>query len=154
MVGAIDCFMEYNEWKTSLGLIQSQKAKDIKQGVRNKSKKASCIAKYLDKGQESDANQAKYIPKTKLERKHHYNECKQTLSITWDFVSEIESEGINVPSNFKTYTIQDHQIVTQSPKHEKLIILGESYDGLKEVKQLDLAQSGEEPKSMYIATNL
>ena len=56
MVCAIDCIKEHNEGKNSLGLIQSQKAKDIKHGVRNKPKKASCIAKSLDKGKEGDAN--------------------------------------------------------------------------------------------------
>ena len=77
---------------------------------------------------------------------------------TWDSVSESDSveeeEGIMVPSNFKTYTVQDRKIVTQSPKQDKPTNPGESYDGPKEVKQVDLAQPREEPKPVYIATNL
>ena len=76
----------------------------------------------------------------------------------WDSVSETnsvgEEEGIMVPSNFKTYTIQDQRIVTQSPNHERPTNPGESYDGPKEVKHIDLAQPGEDPKPVYIATNL
>ena len=50
-------------------------------------------------------------------------------------MSEMDSvegeEGIMVPSNFKTYTVQDRKIVTQSPKRDKPTNLGESYDGPK-----------------------
>ena len=49
MVGAIDCIKEHNEWKTGFGLIQSLKSKEIKHGIRNKPKKASYIAKSLDR---------------------------------------------------------------------------------------------------------
>ena len=59
------------------------------------------------------------LPTNKLERKHYYQECKRVMNKTWDLVSKIDSvgeeEGITVPSNFKTYTIQDQRIVTQSP---------------------------------------
>ena len=65
-----------------------------------------------------------------------------------------EGEGMKIPPNFKTYMIQDRWIVTQSPRQEKPTTLGKSYDGLEEVKQLDLAQPREEPKPVYIATNL
>ena len=63
-------------------------------------------------------------------------------------------EGITVPSNFKTYTVQDRKILTQSPRRDKPTNLGESYDGLEEVKQIDLAKPREEPKPVYIAANL
>ena len=80
------------------------------------------------------------------------------MNKTWDLVLEIDSvveeEGIKVPSNFKTYTIQDRRIVTQSLKRERPTNLGESYDGPEEVKHIDLAQPREEPKPVYIATNL
>ena len=59
-----------------------------------------------------------------------------------------------VPSNFKTYTVQDRKIVTQSPQRDRPTNPGESYDGPKEVKQVDLAQPGQDPKPVYIATNL
>ena len=65
-----------------------------------------------------------------------------------------EEEGITVPSNFKTYTVQDRKIMTQSPQRDKPTNLGESYDGPEEVKQVDLAQLGQDPKPVYIATNL
>ena len=65
-----------------------------------------------------------------------------------------EEEGITVPSNFKTYTIQDRRIVTQSPNCERPTNPRESYDGPEEVKQIDLAQPGGEPKPVYVATNL
>ena len=77
-------------------------------------------------------------PTTKLERKHYYQECERVMNKTWDFCSETDSvreeEGIMVPSIFKTYTIQDRRIVTQSPNRERPTNLGESYDGLEEVK--------------------
>ena len=60
------------------------------------------------------------------------------MNKTWDLVSKIDSvgeeEGITVPSNFKTYTIQDRRIVTQSPNRERPTNPRESYDGPKEVK--------------------
>ena len=121
-----------------MGIIQSRKEQEQKLGLRNKPKKASCIAKSLDKESKKGEGQIKEIPKTKLERKHYYSKCKQILKRTWDSISETQSEeegeGINVPSSFKTYTIQDRRIVTQSPKREKPTILGESYDGPEEVK--------------------
>ena len=43
-------------------------------------------------------------------------------------------EGITVPSNSKTYIVQDRRIVTQYPKRDKSTNLRESYDGPKEVK--------------------
>ena len=80
------------------------------------------------------------------------------MNKAWDSVSKIDSvkeeEGITMPSNFKTYTIQDRRILTQSPQCDKPTNLGESYDSPKEVKHIDLAQPSEEPKLVYIATNL
>ena len=80
------------------------------------------------------------------------------MNKTWDLVSETdivkEDEGIGIPSNFKTYTIQDQWIVMQSHNCEKPTNPRELYDGPKEVKKIDLAQPGQEPKPMYISTNL
>ena len=97
-------------------------------------------------------------PTTKPERKQYYQECKRVMKKKWDLVLEThnvgEEEGITVPSNFKTYTIQDRRILTQSPNRDRPTNLREFYDGPEEVKQIDLAQPWEEPKPVYIATNL
>ena len=80
------------------------------------------------------------------------------MNKTWDSVSETDSveeeEGITVPSNFKTYTVQDRKIVTQSPQRDRPTNPRESYDGPEEVKHVDLAQPRQDPKPVYIATNL
>ena len=95
---------------------------------------------------------------TKLERKSYYDKCKRTLRKTWDSVSELESDEekdqINVPDNFKTYTVQNRTIALQKPKRDKPTKVGESYDGLEYAKQMDLANPGEDPKPVFIATDL
>ena len=73
------------------------------------------------------------------------------------WTTEIESddepnEAMSVPSHFKKYTIQDRKIVVQQPvrvsqKH------GESYDGPKNARKINLAEEEEDPKPIYIATN-
>ena len=42
----------------------------------------------------------------------------------------------------------------QKPKRQKPLEEGESYEGPKDAKQVDLAQEGEEPKKVWIATDL
>ena len=133
-----------------------QKQKETKK--RSKQKRANHIAKSLDEKQGKTLNTTNEPPTTKLECKHYYQECRRVMDKTWDLVSETDSireeEGITTPSNFKTYTIQDQRIVTQSFDCERPKNTRESYDGPKEVKQIDLAQPKEEPKPVYIATNL
>ena len=106
--------------------------------MRSKPKRTNHIARSLDEKQGKTLNSANEPPTTKLECKHYYQECKRVMNKTWDLVSETnstkEEEGIMVPSNFKTYTIQDRRIVTQSPNRERPTNMGESYDGPKEVK--------------------
>ena len=68
--------------------------------------------------------------------------------------SDEQKDGISVPLNFKTYTIQDRRIVTQPPKRSKLNKPRESYDGPKDAKKIDLARPGEDPKPVYIAMDL
>ena len=125
--------------------------------MKSKPKRSNHIAKSLDEKQGKTFNSANEPPTTKLECKHYYQECKRVMNKTWDFVSKTDSvgekEGVMV-SNFKTYTIQDQRIVTQSPNRERPTNLRESYHGPKEVKQINLAQPKEEPKPIYIATNL
>ena len=73
-------------------------------------------------------NTTNETPTTKLERKQYYQECKRVMNKTWYSVLENDSvreeEGIMMPSNFKTYTIQDRRIVTQSPNCERPTNLG------------------------------
>ena len=56
-----------------------------------------------------------------------------------------EGETLDAPSNFKKYTIQDRKIVLQQPIRQKLGEPDISYDGPEDVKQIDLAEPGEEP---------
>ena len=49
-----------------MGYIQSQKAKDGEQGVKNKLEKASCIAKSLDKGKKKGEQQTKEVPQDQI----------------------------------------------------------------------------------------
>ena len=66
-----------------------------------------------------------------------------------------DNEGkVDVPSNFKSYTIQDRKIMLQQPKRVRPKIAGELYDGLKDAKKIDLANPGEESRPIYIVTNL
>ena len=118
-VGAIDCIKDYNEWKTSFGLIQELKESETEgknKTKQNKPLKPQTIAKTIDKnkfkGQSVKSDSLSQM--SKLERKSYYNKCKRTLRKTWDLVTESESdegtEQINVPDNFRTYTIQDRTI--------------------------------------------
>ena len=126
--------------------------------MRSQPKRANHIAKSLDEKQGKKLNSANEPPTTKLECKNYYQECKRVMNKTWDSVSKTDSvgkeEGIMVPYNFKTYTMQDQWIPTQSLNWERPTNLKKSYDVPKEVKHIDLAQLGEEPKPVYIATNL
>ena len=60
----------------------------------------------------------------------------------------------DLPSNFKTYTIEDRKIKLLKPKREKPTTTGQSYEGPKDAKQVDLAANGEEPRLVWIATDL
>ena len=85
--------------------------------MRSKPKRANHIAKSLDEKQGKTLDTAKETSTTKLECKQYYQECKRVMNKKWDLMSETDSveeeEGIIVPSNFKTYTVQDRRIVTQ-----------------------------------------
>ena len=54
--------------------------------------------------------------------------------------------------HFFSYLVQDRPIILQSPKHEWPFTLGDSF-GPKDAKVIDLANLGEEPKSVWIATS-
>ena len=61
---------------------------------------------------------------------------------------------MSVPSHSKGYTIQDkksHYTTT----HENIAeVPGQSYDGPKNAKKIDLAEDGEDSRPAYIATDL
>ena len=63
-----------------------------------------------------------------------------------------ENDGISVPSHFKKYTIQNRKIVVTQPMREPRE--HGSYDGPENAKKIDLALDGEDPKPVYIATDL
>ena len=103
---------------------------------------------------DAKSNNEKKTKPTKLERKAFYDDCKRALNKTWQSMSDESSdaEEVDVPSNFKSYTIQDRKIMLQQPKRVKPEQLGESYDGPEDAKKVDLANPGEEPRPIYIAT--
>ena len=59
-----------------------------------------------------------------------------------------------VPSNFKRYTIADRKILLQQPQRTKIKEAGESYDRPEDSKKVDLVEPSEEPRPVYIATDL
>ena len=92
---------------------------------------------------------------SKLERKVKYNEAKQTLKQIWAAATETSSgdEGVEVPSHYKKYTIQDRHILLQTPERQRTQP-GTSYDGPENTKRIDLARPREEAKPVYIASDL
>lgn len=79
MVGAIDCIKQYDDWKTTLGLIQSWTQPKPQPKQRTKPVKAWSLAQKMDEAKQAE-NETSQKPKmTKLERKAHYEHCKQTF---------------------------------------------------------------------------
>ena len=62
-------------------------------------------------------------------------------------------DELQVPSHYKRYTVQDRIILLQSPERTKPPV-ETSYEGSEDTKRVDLAESGEEPQPVYIATDL
>ena len=62
-------------------------------------------------------------------------------------------EGVEVPSHYKKYTIQDRHILLQTSERQQTQP-GTSYDGPENTKRIDLARPGEEAKPVYIASDL
>ncbi|MCO5601140.1 hypothetical protein L7F22_055259 [Adiantum nelumboides] len=93
----------------------------------------------------------------KTGRKSKYNKLKKTLKDVWTTEMETDedanSDKMDVPSHYKKYTIQDRKIIVQQSMSE-LKEPGTSYDGPKKAMKIDLAEPGEEPKPVYIATDL
>ncbi|MCO5567826.1 hypothetical protein L7F22_021522 [Adiantum nelumboides] len=68
--------------------------------------------------------------------------------------TEEENQDImSVPSHYKKYTLQDCKIIVEQPVRE-LRKQGESYEGPKNAKKIDLAEPGEEPRPAYIVDDL
>ena len=65
-----------------------------------------------------------------------------------------EMIGHDILDNFKQFTIQDRKIVWEKPKRQPIGQKGESYNGPKQAKQVDLAEPGQGSKMVWIATAL
>ena len=59
-----------------------------------------------------------------------------------------------MPESLKKFTIQDRKIILQKPVRQKPDSPGISYDGPEDSKQVNLADEGEEPRMVNIATDL
>ena len=82
------------------------------------------------------------------------SESMQSWSDSSSSASTDEGDVISVLSNFKRYTIEDHTIKLQTLQQVKPQQNGESYNGPKDVKRVDLANPGEEPRMVYITIDL
>ena len=65
-----------------------------------------------------------------------------------------EELGVTVPTGLKKYTIEDRKVILQQPMRQKPDTPGISYDGPEDAKQINLANKGEEPRHVWIATDL
>ena len=92
---------------------------------------------------------------SKLERKTTYNEVKRVLKQVWTTVtgSSSENEGVEVPSHYKKYTIQDRHILLQTPERQRTQPRT-SFDGQENSKRIDLAKPREVERPVYIANDL
>ena len=79
---------------------------------------------------------------------------KKAWSSTDDESNKEANDEQDLPSNFKTYTIEDRKIKLLKQKREKTITLGQFYERPEDAKQVDLAANGEEPRLVWITTNL
>ena len=93
---------------------------------------------------------------TKVERKALLEERKRVLKTAWSIASDDSDEETNdmMPESLKKFTIQDQKIILQKPVRQKPELPGVSYDGLEDSKQVNLADEGEEPRMVNIATDL
>ena len=97
-------------------------------------------------------------PATKAERKANWEEQNRVVrahsSRNDSDEEEVAEDHIDMPSAFKRFTIQDRTILLHKPKRQKPVEAEESYEGPEDAKQVDLALEGEEPRKVWIATNL
>ncbi|MCO5568906.1 hypothetical protein L7F22_022608 [Adiantum nelumboides] len=93
---------------------------------------------------------------TKIKKKFEYNKLKQTLKYVWTTKWRrmmTKFNTMDVPSRYKKYTIQDKKIIEQQPMR-KLKEPKTLDNGPNKGKKIDLAKPGEEPKPIYITTDL
>ena len=79
---------------------------------------------------------------------------KKAWSSTDDESDKEANDEQDLPSNFKKYTIEDRKIKLLKPKRDKPTTTGQSYEGPEDAKQVDLVANGEEPRLVWIATDL
>ena len=162
-VEATDCIKAHKKWRTTLHPLQA-KGNETRKSWRGKKKAAHTIVKSTPSQNETKLKSPEASETSKMswmERKRAFKDCKQMLNKSmksWSdsdssFSSE-EGDAISVPSNFKRYTIEDQKIKLQKPQRIKPQQFGESYDGPEDAKLIDLANAGESPKPVYIATDL
>ena len=150
-VGARDCIKEEIKWRYGFQLVQQvmektgenpkKKRKQSRTQRKSRHSKATLIASEM----------------TKVERKALLEERKRMLKTAWSSASDdsSEEEGNTVmPEGLKKYTIEDRKVILQKPVRQKPETPGVSYDGPEDAKQIDLAKPGEEPKQVWIATDL
>ena len=66
---------------------------------------------------------------------------------------DTDSGVLNAPSHFKSYTVEERKVILQHPKREPQNP-DESCDGPENSKQVNLAGENEEPKHVWVASEL
>ena len=149
-VGAEDCIKDEVKWQYGFQLVQEVMEKtraNPKKKQRNRAKRKSRHSKAT----------SVVSGMTKVERKALLEERKCMLKTAWSTTSDDSSENeelIDMSYGLKKYTIADRKVILQNPMHQKPKTCGVSYDGLEDAKQVDLANLGEEPRLVWIASYL
>ena len=166
-VEAKECIKTHKQWKSTLHSIQEidpQKSVKMKGSRREKQTTTQTIAKSISSKKEmkpQSNNTGEQVQMSKGERKVVFKDCKRMFNESlksWSDSSSSpsteEDDALSIPSNFKRYTIEDRKIKLQIPQKAKPLEMGESYDCSEDAKRVDLANLGEEPRPVYIATNM
>ena len=67
---------------------------------------------------------------------------------------DLKTDSYPVPDRFKAFTIGDRHLVFDKAQRKPSKGSNTGYDGPAEVKEVDLADEQEEPKLVFIATDL
>ena len=149
-VGAEDCIKDEVKWQYGFQLVKEVMEKtgaSPKKKQRNRAKRKSRHSKTT----------LVVSGMTKVEQKALLEERTRMLKTTWSTTSDDSSENeesIDMPNGLKKYTIADRKVILRKLMRQKPETPGVSYDGPEDAKQVDLANLGEEPKLVWIATNL
>ena len=115
-VGAEDCIKNEVQWRHGFQLIQPKEPKEPTKPWKPRKKRNPRI-KAL--GNLSAVQEVGKV--TKVERKALHQEQKQVLkkfdTSSCEYFEEETEEELDIPSTFKSYTIQDRKIILQKPKH-------------------------------------